>query len=926
MNFTDPSMSLLAASGGDTVKLFDVSKDPGDPCVLTHNPSPGYQVNSVKWNHTNLVVASAGDDKKISLWRKSGLSMGTIPAVGTDSGDNIEESIFTINFSTKASRYICSGGSGQVVRIWDLQRRKCIKWLKGHTDTITDVKYNCKDEHLASISLSGDLIIHNLASGARATELKDPNGQVLRVLDYSRTSRHLLVTAGDDGSVHLWDTTGRNPKVSWLKQHSAPTAGISFSPSNEKMIASVGLDKKLYAFDSGSRRPSFCIPYEAPFSSVAFREDGNTLAAGTTTGQVVFYDVRAKQHPLTVLRAYANSEAVTSLSWQRSKPIHVNEKSCTPDTALMGGTVDDSVVMPDPLPSATTSITSIAGSRNFGRVGPSPESATSATTSANDSYAEETPMRNSLRNSGLSRLHAPRAFNYKDDMDVFSPIQDVQPITPSFDKFLEKTSLLFPSSRRFPVAMDVGSDPQSSFDWKPPSSTLQDDNRTPVSQPASSHLSSKTDEPSSVTPPENWGAERASDKIFRSRQQGTLPSRFATLSSSLSLPSGSMMTGLQDPSLPSSQAAISFRVRDNSSNQESPLSYPEVPFGSTSLSLGMKSMIESPGLTSTHPRKFSSYAERISTNPSFSDVTSNAVGSPKTKKTVAETREQILNTFSPRHEMSAITESGISPTMNSVDTQPQRTPLQPNSQQGSSFSLQLFQGTLDEALGSFQKSIHEDVRNLHIEVLRQFHLQEIEMSNAISSILDTQAELIQEIKSLRKENQELRQLLVKEALAIQPNFTIFKSTNSEPILPTIPTLACPTVYSSTHLSLSSDLVCTSSTPSLHFRNSPTLNVIGNPSLTQKMAQHVINNMGQDEKVCHPSCEAFMEVIKATKETNLSEDKEPLVTKLKRIDKVKKKKDGASCLVTRRKKVITIHVAWIMRSLRNNLNLDRVRVS
>lgn len=37
--------------------------------------------------------------------------------------------------------------------------------------------------------------------------------QVLRVLDYSRISRHLLATAGDDGSVHLWDTTGRSPKV-----------------------------------------------------------------------------------------------------------------------------------------------------------------------------------------------------------------------------------------------------------------------------------------------------------------------------------------------------------------------------------------------------------------------------------------------------------------------------------------------------------------------------------------------------------------------------------------------------------------------------------------------------------------------------------------------------------------------------------------
>lgn len=83
-----------------------------------------------------------------------------------------------ISFSNKASRYLCSGGSGQVVRIWDLQRKRCIKWLRGHTSTITGVMYNCKDEHLASISLSGGLILHNLASGARAAELKDPNEQV----------------------------------------------------------------------------------------------------------------------------------------------------------------------------------------------------------------------------------------------------------------------------------------------------------------------------------------------------------------------------------------------------------------------------------------------------------------------------------------------------------------------------------------------------------------------------------------------------------------------------------------------------------------------------------------------------------------------------------------------------------------------------
>lgn len=48
---------------------------------------------------------------------------------------------------------------------------------------------------------------------------------------------------------------------------------------------------------------------------------------------------------------------------------------------------------------------------------------------------------------------------------------------------------------------------------------------------------------------------------------------------------------------------------------------------------------------------------------------------------------------------------------------PQKT-LNVDGQQGSSFTLQLFQRTLEETLDSFQKSIHGDMRNLHIEILK----------------------------------------------------------------------------------------------------------------------------------------------------------------------------------------------------------------
>ena len=62
---------------------------------------------------------------------------------------------------------------------------------------------------------------------------------------------------------------------------------------------------KLYTFDTGSKKPSSCIHHEAPFCSLAYSYDGLSLAAATTTGQVVLYDVRAKPQPLTVVDAYA---------------------------------------------------------------------------------------------------------------------------------------------------------------------------------------------------------------------------------------------------------------------------------------------------------------------------------------------------------------------------------------------------------------------------------------------------------------------------------------------------------------------------------------------------------------------------------------------------------------------------------------------
>lgn len=813
--------SLLAACGGDTVKLFDVSVEAGDPCAFHYTPTPSCQVNCAKWNHTNLVVASAGEDRKISLWMKNGQTVGAVPQSGNDLGDYVDESILAICFSSKGSRYLCSGGTGKVVRVWDLQRRRCIKWLKGHTDTITGVMYNCKDEHLASISLKGDLILHNLASGARAAELKDPHEQVLRVLDYSRTSRHILVTAGDDGSIHMWDTTGRSPKVSWLKQHSAPTTGVCFSPSNDKMVVSVGLDKKLYTFDPGMKKPAYCTPCEAPFSSLAFKDDGLILAAGTNTGRVVFYDVRGKPQPFTILRAYNNSEAVTSLCWQRSKPILVNEANCSLESALLGAAGEDSILMPDPLPASTsishgstsmsTTPARTSGRFAFSTTEGSPISVSGiSVASVRSSPGEEYQGGNHLRTNGtVSRLQTRNNFSFKDDMEVFSPLVDVQPITPSVGSFWDNREdskkegalgdnprklawIPSPPSaiRRFPSVDELGSESYLTFDRR--LSTKQEDSLSKVSSSQlatpTPGISLKGDRSPSVTPPEAWGGDLPTDRFNLRQQSVHNVSRFASSapSDSNSILSATVSYNPQDtlPSTTSGTADYSANMNFNTShvtgvefpnieNAGTSETLPVLPVSGISSSLGSKSIIVPSNIeTSTSlpmglPRRYMAYVDRKA-NANLprgvslpGDGALPNAGSPKQKKTGTERREEKTGPDAPsdgkkdsenamfsRSDVTSATISSSIPA--NLDYNPQGPP---------SFALQLVQRTLEESLGSVQRAIHEDVQNLHLELLRQFHIQQTEMGCLMNSVLEKQSDLLKEVKALRRENEQLRQLL-----------------------------------------------------------------------------------------------------------------------------------------------------------------------
>jgi protein NEDD1 len=138
-------------------------------------------------------------------------------------------------------------------------------------------------------------------------------------------------------------------------------------------------------------------------------------------------------------------QAVMSLSWQRSNPIAVKDSKMSAEAALLGNTNEESVIMPDPLPAGTRGRTMLAApptkpstrtSSFTNQEAPTVTGGATVTTRPKSAGGDATPY-SSLRtwgNGPISRLQTPRMTSFnsgKDDMEVFSPLVDVQPITPS---------------------------------------------------------------------------------------------------------------------------------------------------------------------------------------------------------------------------------------------------------------------------------------------------------------------------------------------------------------------------------------------------------------------------------------------------------------------------------------------------------------
>jgi len=163
--------------------------------------------------------------------------------------------------------------------------------LWGHDGAVNGVVFSPRGDRLASASDDGTVKIWD-GTGKVVRTLRGHRERVLAVAFSHDGAR--VASAGEDESVRVWDADTGRAKLT-IYGHSGPVSCVEFAPS-DKAIATGGADKTVRVWDAVDARELHKFAgHSNPVVGLSFRADGNRIASASEDLAITIWDLVARR-------------------------------------------------------------------------------------------------------------------------------------------------------------------------------------------------------------------------------------------------------------------------------------------------------------------------------------------------------------------------------------------------------------------------------------------------------------------------------------------------------------------------------------------------------------------------------------------------------------------------------------------------------